>query len=171
MYLSLQGRTLAHNVQESWYQGGPCTSGYCATETRWRWATYGPRSNAGQCRRRLPEDVCEKPELYHVDHRFSSGCHTNRCCGRCGRNHAERRSRFLGWMHCKLLHDEVIRWKHCRVTGPLCGEFTGHRWIPLTKASYAELLCFLWYAPEQMAEQAIEMPVISDAIELITTSL
>ena len=30
------------------------------------------------------------------------------------------------------------------VTGPLCGEFTGHRWIPLTKASDAELWCFLW---------------------------
>ena len=29
-----------------------------------------------------------------------------------------------------------------RVTGPLCGEFTGHRWIPLTKASDAELLMF-----------------------------
>ena len=28
-----------------------------------------------------------------------------------------------------------------RVTGTLCGEFTGHRWIPLTKASDAEL----WY--------------------------
>ena len=26
-----------------------------------------------------------------------------------------------------------------RVTGPLCGEFTGHRWIPLTKASNEEL--------------------------------
>ena len=25
-----------------------------------------------------------------------------------------------------------------RVTGPLCEEFTGHRWIPLTKASDAE---------------------------------
>ena len=25
-----------------------------------------------------------------------------------------------------------------RVTGPLCGEFTGHRWIPSTKASDAE---------------------------------
>ena len=25
------------------------------------------------------------------------------------------------------------------ITGPLCGEFTGHRWIPLTKASDAEL--------------------------------
>ena len=27
----------------------------------------------------------------------------------------------------------------CRVTGHLCGEFTDHRWIPLTKASDAEL--------------------------------
>ena len=25
-----------------------------------------------------------------------------------------------------------------RITGTLCGEFTGHRWIPLTKASGAE---------------------------------
>ena len=35
------------------------------------------------------------------------------------------------------------------VTGPSCGEFTGHRWIPLTKASDAELWCLLWSAPEQ----------------------
>ena len=35
-----------------------------------------------------------------------------------------------------------------RVTGPLCGEFTGHRWIPLTKASDAVLWCFLWSATE-----------------------
>ena len=34
------------------------------------------------------------------------------------------------------------------VTGPLCGEFTGHQWILLTKASDAELSCFLWSAPE-----------------------
>ena len=33
-----------------------------------------------------------------------------------------------------------------RVTGPLCGEFTGHRWIPLTKARDAELWCFLCHA-------------------------
>ena len=31
-----------------------------------------------------------------------------------------------------------------RVTGPLCGEFTGHLWIPLTKASDAELWCFFF---------------------------
>ena len=30
-----------------------------------------------------------------------------------------------------------------RVTGPLCCEFTGVRWIPRTKASDAELWCFL----------------------------
>ena len=29
-----------------------------------------------------------------------------------------------------------------RVTDPLCGEFTGHRWIPLTNASDAELYVF-----------------------------
>ena len=35
-----------------------------------------------------------------------------------------------------------------RVTGPLWGEFTGHRWIPLAKDSDAELWCILWSAPE-----------------------
>ena len=44
-------------------------------------------------------------------------------------------------------HDDVIKWKHFRVNGPLCREFTGHRWVPLTKASDAELWCFLWYVP------------------------
>ena len=35
-----------------------------------------------------------------------------------------------------------------RVTGYICGEFTGPRWIPLTKASDTELWYFLWSAPE-----------------------
>ena len=39
-----------------------------------------------------------------------------------------------------------------RVTGHLCGEFTGPRWIPHTKASDAELWCLLWSAPEYTAE-------------------
>ena len=34
------------------------------------------------------------------------------------------------------------------VTGHLCGEFTGHRWVPRTKANDAELWCFLWSALE-----------------------
>ena len=52
-----------------------------------------------------------------------------------------------------------------RVTGPLCGEFTGPRWIPLTKASDAELWCFRWSATEQT-----ETSVIWDAIAPIMTS-
>ena len=39
-----------------------------------------------------------------------------------------------------------------RVTGQLYGEFTGHRWIPHTKASDAELWCFLSSAPELAVE-------------------
>ena len=39
-----------------------------------------------------------------------------------------------------------------RVTGSLCGEFTGDRRIPLTKASDAELWCFILSAPEYTLE-------------------
>ena len=47
-----------------------------------------------------------------------------------------------------------------RVTGPLWEESTAHRWIPPTKGSDADFLCFLWSAHEQTVEQAIETPVI-----------
>ena len=56
-----------------------------------------------------------------------------------------------------------------RVTGHLLGESTGDRWIPLTKASDAELWC-LWSPSEPVVEQAIKTPVIWDAMALITTS-
>ena len=39
-----------------------------------------------------------------------------------------------------------------RATGHLCGEFTGHQWIPCTKASDAELWCFPWSTPEWTVE-------------------
>ena len=45
-------------------------------------------------------------------------------------------------------HYDVIKWNIFRVTGPLCAEFTGLRWLPHTKSSGAELWCFLWSAPE-----------------------
>ena len=57
------------------------------------------------------------------------------------------------------------------VTGPLCREFTSHRWIPLTKGSDAELWCFLWSAPEQIVKKTMEMLVIWNAIALILMSL
>ena len=43
-----------------------------------------------------------------------------------------------------------------RATVPLWGEFTGDRWIPLTKARYVKL----WSAPEHTVEHTIETPVI-----------
>ena len=65
---------------------------------------------------------------------------------------------FTPWYfsnHCVSLrdwgcfsHDDVIKWKHFPCYWPLCGGFTGHRWIPRTKASDTELWCFLWSAHE-----------------------
>ena len=54
-----------------------------------------------------------------------------------------------------------------RVTGHLCGEFTGHRWNPRTKASGAELWCFLWSAPWINGWVNNLRLVIWDAIALI----
>ena len=49
------------------------------------------------------------------------------------------------------------------VTSPLCRQFTGHGWIPRTKASDAELWCFLWlHVNKQLSKQSwgwwFEMP-------------
>ena len=53
----------------------------------------------------------------------------------------------------RVWHLCITWWRHqMDVIGPLCKEFTGHRWIPITKASDAELWYFLWCAPEQTVE-------------------
>ena len=75
------------------------------------------------------------------------------------------------WFNCHVdIHENVIKWKHFHVTGPLWGESTGHRWIPLTKASDAELWRFPCYAHVQAVKQIIETPLIWDAIALIMMS-
>ena len=51
-----------------------------------------------------------------------------------------------------------------RVTGHLCGKFIGPRWIPHTKASDAELWCFLWSMSKYTVEKTIARLVIWDAI-------
>ena len=57
------------------------------------------------------------------------------------------------------------------VTGPLWGEFTGHRWFALKKGSEAERRCFRWSVPQQTYEQTIQTLVIWDVIALIMMSL
>ena len=58
-----------------------------------------------------------------------------------------------------------------RVAGPLCVEFTGHRWIPLTKPSDTELWRLLWSAPQQTFVKTIGTPEIWDGIMPIMKSL
>ena len=55
-----------------------------------------------------------------------------------------------------------------RVTGPLCGEFTGHRWISRTKASDAEFDVFF---DLHLKKRSSKQLVIWDPIMLIMTSL
>ena len=69
------------------------------------------------------------------------------------------------------IHDDNIKWKHFPSYWPFVRGTTGDRWIPLKKASDAELWYFLWSAPEQTVKQIIEMEVIWDATTLIVTSL
>ena len=46
----------------------------------------------------------------------------------------------------RLPRDDVIKWKHFPRYWSFVREFTGDRWNPRTKASDAELWCFLWSA-------------------------
>ena len=41
-----------------------------------------------------------------------------------------------------MIHDDVIKWKHFPRYWPFVRQFTGHRWIPSTKASDVELCIF-----------------------------
>ena len=45
-------------------------------------------------------------------------------------------------------HDDVIKWKHFPRNWPFVWWIHRSRWIPHTKASDAELWCFLWSASE-----------------------
>ena len=58
-------------------------------------------------------------------------------------------------VYSTMYHDDVMKWKKSASLGLLWGESTGHRWIPFTKASDAELRYFLWSAH---VKQTIETP-------------
>ena len=72
------------------------------------------------------------------------------------------------------VHDMVwYPWWHEMETFPRYWPFVMgiRRWIPLTKASDADLWRFLWYPLEQTVKQTIETLVIWDVIAHIITSL
>ena len=53
-------------------------------------------------------------------------------------------------IQCEQDNDDVIKWKHLPRYWPFVRGI--HRWITLTKASDAELWCFLWCSSEQTVE-------------------
>ena len=58
---------------------------------------------------------------------------------------------------CYVQHIMMTLWygKVFCITGPLWGESTGDRWIPLKGASNAELWCFICWRLEQALEQTV----------------
>ena len=73
-----------------------------------------------------------RPSLVHIMSCFLFVTHLN-----------QQWKMFLEWYMMTSSNGNIFR-----VTGHLCGEFTGPRWILHTKASDAELWCLLWSAPE-----------------------
>ena len=64
-------------------------------------------------------------------------------------------------------HNDVIKLKITRVTGPLWVETIGGRLISLTNTNDAMFWCFLWSPSEQTAEQTIEAQGIWDPSRLL----
>ena len=73
------------------------------------------------------------------------------------------------WYWCCVVIKDYVLMRDSTVL--LCGGFTGHQWIPRTKANDAVFWCFLWSGPEPTVEQTKETPVIWDAIALTMRSL
>ena len=65
-----------------------------------------------------------------------SGSYRKVSCGHHGATDSE-----LCWID-EVIQDDVIKWKDFPATGSLCGEFTGHWWLSLTKTSDAKLWVF-----------------------------
>ena len=68
-----------------------------------------------------------------------------------------------GW---KIMHESIMTWKHFLYCWLSMGESTGGGWIPLPKATIAELLCYNRHQPDGAIEQTIKLPVIWDAMTL-----
>ena len=64
-------------------------------------------------------------------------------------------------------HYDVINGSSFCVTVSLCGESTGHRWIPLTKGQQHGPLMFLCCQSKQNVEQTLDLPVIRNAMTVI----
>ena len=99
---------------------------------------------------------CRATEWSLIKRRHKFGLWTSLALRLCGISVAQRRWQKC-WLQNIIVYTILLKPIHMmassngnifRVTGNLCGEFTGPRWIPRTKASDAELWCFLWSASQ-----------------------
>ena len=76
-----------------------------------------------------------------------------------------------GKVGARDLNDDVIKWKHFPRHWPFVRGIHRSAVNSRTKASNAELWCFLWTAPDSTVEQTMKTLVIWDDNALIMTSL
>ena len=87
--------------------------------------------------------MARAPRMLHV------GIANPRWRGKRSRRMRTRNFTYLSRGPLKFVMMTISNVNTFRVTGPLCREFTGHRWVPLAKASDAGFWCFLWSALHQ----------------------
>ena len=95
----------------------------------------------------------------------STGAKKDKCCvWKCTSNRAEVREwfnyrvvryRILAGVLPNWDRDDVIKWMLFCVTGPLCEEFTGHWWIPLTKGQRRGLWCFFYAGSHKLLNKRL----------------
>ena len=86
---------------------------------------------------------------------------------------SKRQSFWIIWSQDLTLYPQMMPSSNGNifcVTGHLRGEFTGHRWIPRTKASDADLWCFLWSTSEKCNSEASDLRHHRTHYDVIVTS-
>ena len=81
-------------------------------------------------------------------------------CG-CIHTHNNRYDNGLRHDHLPIMMT-LSHWSPFRITVPLWGESTGHRWIPLKKATDVDFWCSLWCLPRYTVGQTVKLPVTRD---------
>ena len=114
---------------------------FCIKPSMWRHSNWFPS---------LPGTAHHHLRFCRYRHSLLDGCHS-KCGAQTRLHHAYYHGNHGGRVRQHHSQHLPKRRKYMmtssngnsfRVTGPLWGEFTGHRWITLTKASDAELWCF-----------------------------
>ena len=67
------------------------------------------------------------------------------------------------------MYTKITAWhgNTCHIIGLLCGESTGHQWIPHKMSKWCGALVFSLFLFEQYVEQTVKLPVVWDIMMLM----